>query len=234
LGTTDTDYTGPLDEPVCDAADTQYVLEVVNGTFPQSRLTPDDVVSHWAGLRPLVADPNGNPSDISRRHEVLMSHPGWWDVTGGKLTTYRLMAEETVDAIAKFLGRGRMKCETANRPLLDAKGTTQVSGILPPPVSESVVRHFCCNEWARHLADVMIRRTSWRHYRRDHMEVATRAALWMADELGWDEATRQAEIADYRARVNGQAAIAPHVVLSNGSGNGHAAVGSPDRSAAMN
>jgi glycerol-3-phosphate dehydrogenase len=181
-----------------------------------------------------VADPNGNPSDISRRHEVLMNHPGWWDVTGGKLTTYRLMAEETVDAIAKYLGRSRKACETATRPLLDAKAATAVSGILPPAVSESAVRHYCRNEWARHLADVMIRRTSWRHYRRDHLEVAARAALWMADELGWDDATRQAEIADYRARVSGQAAIAPHLMLGNGSANGQAAVGAPDQSVAIN
>jgi glycerol-3-phosphate dehydrogenase len=234
LGTTDTDYSGPLDEPVCDAADTQYVLHVVNSTFPQARLTPEDVVSNWAGLRPLVADQNGNPSDISRRHEVSMNHPGWWDVTGGKLTTYRLMAEETVDAIAKFLGRKEFKCETADRPLLDPVASTSVSGILPPPVSEKAVRHYCRNEWARRLADVMIRRTSWRHYRRDHMEVAARAAQWMADELGWDDATRQAEIADYRARVNGQPAIAPHLTLGNGSANGQAAIGSSDRSVAIN
>ena len=104
LGTTDTDYHGPLGEPTCDDADIEYVFEVTNAAFPAAKLTKADLVSTWAGLRPLVADRNGNPSDISRRHEVKMNEPGWWDVTGGKLTTYRLMAEETVNAIAKYLG----------------------------------------------------------------------------------------------------------------------------------
>ena len=76
LGTTDTDYDGPLDNPTCDDADIKYVLEVVNDAFPRAGLSPADIVSTWAGLRPLVADPHGNPSDISRRHEVTMTHPG--------------------------------------------------------------------------------------------------------------------------------------------------------------
>src|SRR3954454_14537788 len=123
LGTTDTDYDGPLSKPTCDDADIEYVFEVVNATFPHAKLSKADLVSTWAGLRPLVADPNGNPSDISRRHEVHMNEPGWWDVTGGKLTTYRLMAEETVNAIAKSTGQTKSKCQTAQRPLLDPAQT---------------------------------------------------------------------------------------------------------------
>ena len=109
---------------------------MTNAAFPEAELTPADLISTWAGLRPLVADRNGNPSDISRRHEVKMNEPGWWDVTGGKLTTYRLMAEETVNAIAKYVGATNKKCETARRPLLEPKATSNISGIVPPPVSE--------------------------------------------------------------------------------------------------
>lgn len=202
LGTTDTDYQGPLTEPSCDDDDIKYVLDVTNATFPDARLTKADLVSTWSGLRPLVADKNGNPSDISRRHEVRMHEPGWWDVTGGKLTTYRLMAEETVSAIAKHLGHGKRKCETAEQPLLAPAETSGISGILPPPVREKLVRHYCRNEWARHLDDLMIRRTSWRHYRHDHVEVAGQVAQWMAVELGWDEATVQSEIMAYRNYVS--------------------------------
>lgn len=201
LGTTDTDYDGPLDNPTCDDADARYVLDVVNEAFPPAKLTPADVISTWAGLRPLVADPDGNPSDISRRHEVKMNQPGWWDVTGGKLTTYRLMAEETVDAVAKHVGRNKLKCRTAKLPLLETNTVGNTSGILPPPVSAALVEHFCRNEWARHLDDVMIRRTSWRHYHPHQMEIAIRVAAWMADALGWDEAARQAEIARYREKI---------------------------------
>src|SRR5215210_6616114 len=217
LGTTDTDYQGPLSNPACEDADIGYVLDVVNGTFPQAKLSKADLVSHWAGLRPLVADPNGNPSDISRRHEVKMNEDGWWDVTGGKLTTYRLMAEETVNAIAKYTGHARFKCRTAQIPLLKPAATTGVSAIVPPPVSEKLVQHYCRNEWVRRLDDLMVRRTSWRHYRHDHAEVAARAAQWMAAELGWDDATTETEILNYRKQFGANGATTPHMF-----GNGHA------------
>lgn len=229
LGTTDTDYQGSLAEPTCDEDDIQYVLDVTNSAFPTAQLKPEDLISSWAGLRPLVADRNGNPSDISRRHEVRMNEPGWWDVTGGKLTTYRLMAEETVNAISKLLGGTKKKCETARQPLLEPSATSGISGIVPPAVSELVVKHYCRNEWVRHLDDLMIRRTSWRHYRHDHVEVAGRAARWLAVELGWDEATTQAEIAAYRSHVGAMGvASAPHRTNGNGYGrrDGESSVGS--------
>jgi glycerol-3-phosphate dehydrogenase len=216
LGTTDTDYQGPLSNPTCDDEDIDYVFNVVNDTFPRAGLSTSDLVSTWAGLRPLVADPNGNPSDISRRHEVKMSETGWWDVTGGKLTTYRLMAEETVSAITKYTGHKQSKCRTAQVPLLEPSATTGISGILPPPVSELVVRHYCRSEWVRLLEDLMIRRTSWRHYRHDHAEVAERAARWMAEELGWDDATLESEIANYRATFGGNGAPPPQYAATNG------------------
>ena len=174
------------------------MLDVVNESFPDAKLTPADVISTWAGLRPLVADPHGNPSDISRRHEVAMSEPGWWDVTGGKLTTYRLMAEETVNAIAIFLGHSKAKCQTAQVPLLDASELASGSGILPPPISRELVTYFCRQEWARHLDDVMIRRTSWRYYHGDQLEIAAKVAEWMAEELGWSLQERETELVRYR------------------------------------
>jgi len=149
-------------------------------------------------LRPLVADRRGNPSDISRRHEIKMSHPGWWDVTGGKLTTYRLMAEETVNAMVRFLDVDTPPCRTAHKLLLERDVADGVSAILPPKVTQAAVVHYCHSEWARHLDDVMIRRTSWRYYHRDHLEIAHRIAEWMAAELGWTEADRDEEMVRYQ------------------------------------
>ena len=199
LGTTDTDYEGPIESPTCDQEDRQYVLDVVNESFLDARLTESDVISDWAGIRPLVADKNGDPSDISRRHEVEMGHPGWWDVTGGKLTTYRLMAEETVNAIVRFLGTSSPPCKTANVPLLTEQEVAGVSGILPPEVTRDVVEHFCRHEWTTHLEDLMIRRTSWRYYHVDHLAIAQRVADWMGDILGWDAATKAAELTRYQS-----------------------------------
>jgi glycerol-3-phosphate dehydrogenase len=198
LGTTDTDYDGPLEEPPCTRADVDYVLGVTNRAFPGARLTPEDIISTWSGLRPLVADPHGKPSDISRRHQIEMSQPGWWDVTGGKLTTYRLMAEETVDKITDHLGVKAYACVTGEVPLL-AAATLHASGLLPPEPTAPLVAHYCQHQWARHLDDVMVRRTSLRYYHREHREIARQVAGWMATSLGWSPETTAEELSRYDA-----------------------------------
>jgi glycerol-3-phosphate dehydrogenase len=197
LGTTDTDYNGPIESPSCDDDDIAYILDVVAVLFPDAKITKKDLISVWSGLRPLVADRNGNPSDISRRHEIKMGEPGWWDVTGGKLTTYRLMAEQAVDYVARALGREVKPCRTAEDPLLSTAETEGISAIIPPPVTERAVKHYCQNEWARHLEDVMIRRTYWHHYHANRQDIAQQVAPWMAQALGWDAATTAAELKAY-------------------------------------
>ncbi|MBN2022920.1 MAG: glycerol-3-phosphate dehydrogenase/oxidase [Pirellulales bacterium] len=186
LGTTDTDYAGPVDDPPCEPDDVQYVLDVVAALFPGAGIAPRDVISTWSGLRPLVADRNGQPSDISRRHEITLAEPGWWDVTGGKLTTYRLMAEQTVDRVIRALGRPANPCRTAVEPLLDPREDVGPSSIVPPPVTREAVEHYCHNEWALRLDDVLIRRTGWWYYHADVQAVADAVAPWMAKSLGWD------------------------------------------------
>ena len=198
LGTTDTDYDGPLDEPPCDAVDVRYILTAVNKDFPQAKLAPDDVISTWSGLRPLVADRRGNPSDISRRHNISMSRAGWWDVTGGKLTTYRLMGEEAVDSILRYLQLPFLPSSTAETPLLTDGQPTRGSSILPPKVGQEIVEDCCRREWARRLVDVMIRRTSWRHYHVDHLKIAEKVAGWMKAELNWSDEEMKAELQHYR------------------------------------
>jgi len=196
LGTTDTDYTGPIESPRCEPADARYILDVTNANF-SVKLNTDDIISTWAGLRPLIADPKGRPSDISRAHQIMTPQPGWIDVAGGKLTTYRLMAEQTVDLAAKQLAKNIPKSPTAEEPLLS--DDSKFSGILPPEFSREAVEHYCRNEWAVHLADIMIRRTSWRYYYRNHAELARQAAQWMREICGWSEAEESREVSDYLA-----------------------------------
>jgi glycerol-3-phosphate dehydrogenase len=106
IGTTDTDYDGPLDDPVCTAEDVAYVLRAVNASVKEP-LTADDVLGTWAGLRPLVQGAKSDrTADLSRRHIVARSAGGIIGVTGGKLTTYRRMAADAVDAAVEVLGRG--------------------------------------------------------------------------------------------------------------------------------
>ncbi len=203
VGTTDTDYQGPLDAVRIEPEDLGYLFEVSNRFFPGSKLREEDVISAWAGLRPLLADPDGKPSDISRGHEIRNPEPGWWDVAGGKLTTNRLMAEETVNEIVKSLkGLRALNCEIADcrtmqEPLLDRTETDGVSGILPPPFKRSAVDHYVNNEWAVHLDDVMVRRTSWRQYYGDAGQKAEQVAGWMAELLDWPTTAQTLELERY-------------------------------------
>jgi len=200
LGTTDTDYSGSLDDIQACPEDIAYLLGVVNHFFPRAKLFAADIISSWAGVRPLLADPNGNASDISRAHEIKNPEPNWWDVAGGKLTTYRLMAEQTVDRITKATGLAAQHCRTASEPLL--KAADEFSGLLPPEFGREAVAHYCAQEWALHLDDVMIRRTSWHYYFPDAPRKAEIAAGWMAEFLGWPPAERESELVRYRAVVS--------------------------------
>ena len=101
IGTTDTDYDGPLEDPPVTREDVDYLLNAVRFTG----VTDRDVVGSWAGLRPLVNNTgSGRTADLSRRHQVTPSPSGIVSITGGKLTTYREMAADTVDAVLASLG----------------------------------------------------------------------------------------------------------------------------------
>jgi glycerol-3-phosphate dehydrogenase len=98
VGTTDTDYKGSLDEVLVEAEDVHYLLDALNQCFPSLNLGPADVVSTWAGLRPLLME-NGAPSKVSRDHYISLYDDGVAVITGGKLTTHRTMAESLVDQL---------------------------------------------------------------------------------------------------------------------------------------
>jgi len=105
VGTTDTEYDGPLDAPDCTDADIDYILEAMNASLTCT-ISRADITGVWAGLRPLVAaeDDSTGTADLSRRHSVTVGPSGIVTVTGGKLTTYREMAEDTLDvAIGRVL-----------------------------------------------------------------------------------------------------------------------------------
>lgn len=121
VGTTDTDYHGSLDDPQCSKDDIDYVLRALNAAITTG-VTADDVTGVWAGLRPLVKSASsGRTADLSRRHKVNRSRSNVISVTGGKLTTYREMAEDTVDQVCAVLG-SRDKSITKRLPLAGAEG----------------------------------------------------------------------------------------------------------------
>ncbi|MBP7141041.1 MAG: glycerol-3-phosphate dehydrogenase/oxidase [Opitutaceae bacterium] len=196
IGTTDTDYRGDPESVETHGEDVAYVLRALNSAFPALHLREDDIISTWAGLRPLIANPDGSPSDISRAHQILNPEPAWWDVAGGKLTTYRLMAEQTVDRLFQHLRRPSVPCRTAREPLLPVDDV-RFSGILPAPFSSESVAHFVNREWALTLPDVMIRRSGWHYYHADAGHRAKQVAGWMAEVAGWTADRTACELADY-------------------------------------
>lgn len=135
VGTTDTDYTGPVDDPQCNEDDVEYLLRALNGSITET-VTTDDILGTWAGLRPLVADPeaSGRTADLSRRHKVRRSDSGVVTITGGKLTTYREMAADTIDEVlsevldADRVTRFRRRSKTKHIKIHGANGYEELVG----------------------------------------------------------------------------------------------------------
>ena len=140
VGTTDTDYDGPLDDPVCTPDDIGYVLRALNASITTG-VTEADVVGTWAGLRPLVRTASSaRTADLSRRHIVSTSTSGMITVAGGKLTTYRRMAADGVDAVMARLKRsGRSR--SARTPLIGADGYDPPSSDAAPRTAHLATRY---------------------------------------------------------------------------------------------
>ncbi|MFZ6005027.1 MAG: FAD-dependent oxidoreductase [Actinomycetota bacterium] len=205
IGTTDTDYDGSLDDPQCTAEDVAYLLRAINAAVTEP-LSSDDVVGTWAGLRPLVkAATSGRTADLSRRHKVLVADSGVVTITGGKLTTYREMAEDTVEAVLAQLSdlpRSTRRCRTRRLVLRGGAGAARNDSHLgsrygaeraevealvaaDPSLGEPLVDglpylraeavHAVRSEMARTVDDVLARRTRARLQARDASAAAATA-----------------------------------------------------------
>ncbi len=150
VGTTDTDYDGPLDDPQCTADDIEYVLTALNQALDPTiteRITADDITGVWAGLRPLVKQAsadgaNAKTADLSRQHQVTVGDHGIVRVNGGKLTTYREMAEDTVDVVAKQLGAPRRARRSTTRRLKLLGADRSAGAIEPGTLDGHLVRRY--------------------------------------------------------------------------------------------
>jgi glycerol-3-phosphate dehydrogenase len=135
VGTTDTDWGYDLAHPAATAADVDYLLDTVNGVLA-TPLHRDDVVGVYAGLRPLLAGESEDTSRLSREHAVARPQPGLISIAGGKLTTYRVMAADAVDAAADDLawlaGRGSLTPSVTQQvPLIGADGYAAMRNLVP-------------------------------------------------------------------------------------------------------
>jgi glycerol-3-phosphate dehydrogenase len=149
VGTTDTDYVGDIDDPQTNDDDIDYVLRALDHSITPlggRAIGREDVTAVWAGLRPLVAaSSSGRTADLSRRHQVTESDSGVVTVTGGKFTTYRQMAEDTVGLVVRRLGRGG-RCRTARLTLDGGDGYRPAAGDHP--------HHRLSQRYGNHVGEV--------------------------------------------------------------------------------
>jgi glycerol-3-phosphate dehydrogenase len=122
VGLTDEPVDGVPDVPEVPEEDLAFLLQVLNLVL-ETALTRDDVVGAYAGLRPLL-EAEGSTADLSRRHAVVVSGTGVVTIVGGKLTTYRRMAQDAVDRVLATSGLVAGPCRTHDLPLLGAREPT--------------------------------------------------------------------------------------------------------------
>jgi glycerol-3-phosphate dehydrogenase len=210
IGTTDT-WTDDAPEDVhASTGDLDYLLRSANAYFPHARLTPDDVVSAWAGIRPLANARDANPTKVSREHSIETDSAGVINVSGGKLTTYRSMAAEIVDRVQQALGMRSTRAPTDSVELPGADRELEIARLERerPSLSKALVEglpytgaqlvYGVEREMAQTLSDLLIRRLHLAFETRDHgRSVAPAAAELVAPLLGWDDQARTARIREF-------------------------------------
>ncbi len=244
IGTTDIRFDEDPDLARCDIGEVDYLLGEVNSLIPDAKLTLDDVLYTFSGVRPLPYVPDKAESSVPRSH-VLHDHsdtglPGLITVVGGKLTTYRQLAQDAVDDAYQRLGRTAPPVPTRERKFIGAQfadldslsaALTARTGLPPDQIRRLVdlygSRSFAVwqlaeqrpdltkvvdpsgvmaaelvyavdVDLARTLTDVLARRVMIA-FEPDHgLDSIDELAGVLAEHLGWDDAARAAQIAEYR------------------------------------
>ncbi|MDO9546283.1 MAG: glycerol-3-phosphate dehydrogenase/oxidase [Pelolinea sp.] len=191
VGTTDIDHSEKQhklhNEPCAEQNEIEYILSAVDFLFPQLNITQTDIISSFAGLRPVINTGAATPSKESRAHQVW-NEDGLITITGGKLTTFRIMAKDTLEIASASIGKqikinshqrmlkdlradqcGKLEKETCNRlfgrfggeakELLHLAKSYELKKIGPLPTTWAEVRWAAASEGVVHLDDLLLRRT---------------------------------------------------------------------------
>lgn len=222
IGTTDTASPAEL-EGMSTREDVEYILESMAYIQQGPKIEFHQIISSYAGWRPLIAE-EGSESDISRKHKIFHHNEGVLTIGGGKLTTYRRMAQEIVDYAIKHFGlKPKDSLSTKAIPLPGSEKTEEiregdiygsrrnlvnqylntpekkellVEGL---PYQKGEISFFVHEEMAMNLKDVLLRRTDLALKTADHaVLVAEVAAKELARELGWTEEEREKQLEEYR------------------------------------
>ncbi len=208
IGTTDLDHGDDLDlEPRVSQREIDYLLRLVNTQFPDIRLTEEDIVSTMAGVRPVISSGKGLDPSKERRDHAVWTQDGVITVSGGKLTTFRVIALDALLA-ATLIDRQTHR-RLLNTPRLFRQAPSLPAGLGHPlhawPQGEALseqVRWVLDNEMVQHLDDLMLRRTRLGNLLPDG-GATTLAGLraQICAQLGWDEARWATELTRYQRIV---------------------------------
>lgn len=224
FGTTDVDHGALDDEPAISQAETEYLLEAVNKAFPASELTDKDILSTWSGVRPVIDTGKSDPSKESREH-AIWNEDGLYTITGGKLTTFAVMARDALTAAQQELGElvertrilepnaehvdwpeaiggnerirllGRFGAEVGEIAS-DRDGSRHIDGSI---MLWSELRHAARSEGVVVLADLLLRRVRLGLVLPNGgLDLVDEIRRVVQPELGWDDPTWEAELARYQ------------------------------------
>jgi len=211
LGTTDTEYSGSADQVRAEPEDVDYILNAFNKAFPEANLKREDVVSVYAGLRPML-DEDGDKGSYqrSREYQLWWSSPHMLNIAGGKLTSFLSMGEKCVEELLdkfKYLSSGTTK----EKPLLSEK--QRIDSIIGenPDLAEAVSNAYslskaelsfhCRFNFAQKPDDILQRRTALTYAMGEWDEqFIQEVARLMAKELNWSAERTIAEVEEFRAQ----------------------------------
>ena len=234
VGTTDVRFEGDPDRVYAEEWEVEYLISETNRAFPKAELTRDGVLYTYSGVRPLPFTTDRNEQNITRRH-FLREHPRFKNlisVVGGKLTTYRSLAEECVDLVLRKLGEGFTRSETGEVPLPGAPDLMDLSTTNDPsdsperwlriygsrakevaalarqlndkdPLSAEIVFSFE-REFATTLADCFLRRTMIGLNADRGLGQLEAAAEVGKRFLGWTQERAKLEVDSYREGILGR------------------------------
>jgi glycerol-3-phosphate dehydrogenase len=224
LGTTDVDHGDLTEEPAISQAEREYLIEAAQKAFPSLDLTLDDVISTWAGVRPVINTGKADPSKESREH-AIWEEKGLYTITGGKLTTFAVMARDALGAAEEELGalgeRTRVLepnadaitwpdfVDGADRLRLLGRFGAEIGAITSNPgecrridgtvALWSELRHAARAEGVVTLSDLLLRRVRLGLLLPEGgMGLMPKVRAVVQPELGWDDARWETELQRYR------------------------------------
>ncbi len=191
VGTTDTKYTGDIDDMRVSKEEATYLLQATNKMFPSLELTLADIESSWAGLRPLIFKGGKSAGELSRKDEIFISENDLITITGGKLTGYRKMAEDVVDLVTRKLNKhygkefkevNTDKIPLTGGPFKDQKDLSEYKSSLSNKLEamgfEKIIAAFLLETYGRQCDQILEKANSFDN--ENPLDKLIRAEVWFA------------------------------------------------------